>query len=235
MGAITNKTHATVHHSYFYPGEQDKFLGDNQQLVKAVGIQSPGFCPKQSLEPQQILFWELYPFYCCGTLRTISFISKALHGLFSASFPAIRAQCSTVAWTKSTWSLLLIIAILSLADIALLQSPKRAIWCLSVHSSLNNSLVPEGTSALHAFTSRQVRFSIICLIWRHFCLHFGVFLSTAPFSVCLKDIRAVCGGVEPLNRKGEKDDLWKGLGNMEKQKEKNKRNDIYCTVWWTCL
>lgn len=183
MGAITNKAHATVHHSYFYPGEQDKFLGDNQQLVKAVGIQSPEFCPKQSLEPQQILFWEPYPFYCCGALTTISFISEALHVFFLASLPAIRAQCSMVAWTKCTWSLLLIIAILSLADIALLQSPTRAIWCLSVHSSLNNSLVPEGTSALHVFTSRQVRFGIICLIWRHFCLHFGVFLSTAPFSV----------------------------------------------------
>lgn len=203
MGAITNKTHATVHHCYFYPGEQNKLPGGNQQLEKGVGVQSPGSCPKQPLVLHQILFWEPHPFYCRGTLITISFISKALHGLFPAPFPAIRAHCSMAAWTKYTWSLLLIIAILSLADRAFLQSPTRAIWCFSVHSSLNNSLVPEGTSALHVFPSRQVRFGITCLIWRHFCLHFGVLLSTAPFSVFVWKISGQCVEVQSL---------WTGRG-----------------------
>jgi len=43
MRAITNKTHARVHHSYFYPGEQNRFLRENEQLEKEVGVWSPGF------------------------------------------------------------------------------------------------------------------------------------------------------------------------------------------------
>lgn len=41
MGAITNKTRAKVHHSYFYTGEQNRFLRENQQLEREVGVWSP--------------------------------------------------------------------------------------------------------------------------------------------------------------------------------------------------